>query len=68
MALTNKLRVILLMEADYNYLNKHIFGYEALRALQTEGYLLDEQYNLGESTAEDAKMVSCLTYDISRQL
>ena len=66
--LVNKLRTILLMEADYNHLNKYIFGYEAIRALQTEGYLLDEQYNQGESTAKDAKMDSHLTYDISRQL
>ena len=56
------------MEADYNYLNKYIFGYEALNALQAEGYLLDEQYNQSESTAEDAKMDSQLTYDISCQL
>ena len=33
MALVNKLRAILLMEADYNYLNKYIFGYKALNAL-----------------------------------
>ena len=46
------------MEADYIYLNTYIFGYEALRALQTKGYLLDKQYNQGESTAKDAKMNS----------
>lgn len=67
-ALVNKLRAILLMEADYNYLNKYIFGYEALNSLAAEGYLLDEQYNQGESTAEDAKMDERLTFDISRQL
>ena len=43
-ALVNKLRAILLMEADYNYFNKYIFGYGALK-----------QYNQGESTTEDAK-------------
>ena len=43
MALVNKLGSILLIEGDYNYLNKYIFEYEALRALQTERYLLDEQ-------------------------
>ena len=37
-----KLRDILLMEADYNYLNKYISGYESLNALRAEGYLLDE--------------------------
>ena len=68
MALVNKLCAILLMESDYNYLSKYISGYEALRALETEGYLLDEQYNQGESTAEDARMDSRLTYDIFCQL
>lgn len=68
MALVEKLRSILLMEADFSYLNKWAFGYEALNKLAAEGYMLDDQYNLGESTAEDAAMDNTLTFDLSRQL
>ena len=63
----SKLRSILLMEGDQNYFNKWAFGDEALSTLAKTGYLLDEQYNQGESTAEDACMDSRLTFDLSRQ-
>ena len=53
-ALVSKLRLILLMEGDQNYFNKWAFGDEALSTLVETGYLLNEQYNQGESTAEDA--------------
>jgi len=67
-ALVNKLRAILLMEADYNYFNKWVFGYEALNALMAEGYIPEDQYSQRQSTAEDARLDSRLTFDISRQL
>ena len=67
-ALVNKLRAILLMEADYNFHNKFVFGYQALNALLESGYVPEDQYSQRKSTAEDAKMDSCLTFDISRQL
>ena len=67
-ALVNKLRAILLMEADYNYFNKWAFGYEALNALMAEGYIPEDQYSQRQSTAEDARMDSRLTFDLSRQL
>jgi hypothetical protein len=37
MALVNKLRAILLMEADFNYMNKWIFGHEAINKMYALG-------------------------------
>jgi hypothetical protein len=67
-ALVNKLRAILLMEGDFNYMNKWVFGHEAINKLYTLGYILGDQYSQRESTAEDARMDNRLTMDISRQL
>ncbi len=67
-ALVNKLRAILLMEGDFNYINKWIFGHEAINKLYTLGYVLGGQYSQKESTAEDACMDNRLTMDISHQL
>jgi len=67
-ALVNKLRAILLMEADYNFFNKWVFGHMAINRLYEEGYIPEEQYSQRESTAEDARLDSRLTMDISRQL
>lgn len=66
-ALVNKLRAILLMEGDYNFFNKWIFGYKALDMLYAEGYIPQDQYSQRESTAEDARLDNRLTMDISRQ-
>ena len=67
-ALVNKLRAILLMEADYNFFNKWAFGHQAIGKLYEMGYIPEEQYSQRESTAEDAKMDNRLTTDLSRQL
>ena len=67
-ALVNKLRAILLMEADYNFFNKWVFGYMAINRLYEQGYIPEDQYSQRESTAEDARLDSRLTMDISRQL
>jgi hypothetical protein len=67
-ALVNKLRAILLMEADYNFFNKWVFGHMAINRLYEEGYIPEDQYSQRESTAEDARLDSRLTMDISRQL
>ena len=66
-ALVNKLRAILLMEADYNFHNKWLFGYKAMNVLLENGYIPEEQFSQRESTAEDAKMDTRLTMDLSRQ-
>jgi hypothetical protein len=63
-ALVNKLCAILLMEGDFNYMNKWVFGYEAINKLYTLGYIPEDQYSQKESTAEDARMDNRLTMDI----
>ena len=67
-ALVNKLRAILLMEANFNYMNKWVFGYQAINKMYALGYIPGDQYSQKESTAEDARMDNRLTMDISRQL
>jgi hypothetical protein len=67
-ALVNKLRAILLMEADFNYMNKWVFGYETINKLYALTYIPGDQYCQKESTAEDARMGNRLTMDLSQQL
>ncbi len=67
-ALVNKLRAILLMEADFNYMNRWVFRYQAINKMYALGYIKGDQYSQKESTAEDARMDNQLTMDISRQL
>ena len=67
-ALVSKLRAILLMEADYNFFNKWVFGQHALNRLYHDRYIPDDQYSQRERTAEDARLDSQFTMDISRQL
>ena len=42
-ALMNKLRAILLIEGDYNYFNKWVFGREATNVLYEMGYIPEDQ-------------------------
>ncbi len=44
-ALVNKLRAILLMEADFNYINKWVFGHEAINKMYVLGYVAEDQYS-----------------------
>ncbi len=67
-ALVNKLHAILLMEANFNYMNKWVFGYQAVNKMYALGYIPGDQDSQKESTAEDACMDNQLTMDISRQL
>ncbi len=64
-AILNKLQAILLMEWDFNYINKWVFGHEAINKLYAKGYVPGDQYSQEESTAEDAQMDNRLTIDIS---
>ena len=67
-ALVNKLRAILLMEADFNFHNKLIFGNRMLSLARAEGLIPSEQYSEKESTAEDGTFDKILQADVSRQL
>jgi len=44
-ALVNKLRAILLMEADFNFDNKLIFGKRMLDQARANGIIVPEQYS-----------------------
>ncbi len=67
-ALVTKLRAILLMEGDFNYMNKWIFGKEAISKLYKMGYIPGDQYSQKESTAKDARLNNRLTMDLSRRM
>ncbi len=67
-ALVTKLPAILVMEGDFNYMNKWVFGQEAIYKLYALGYTPGDQYSQKESTAEEARMDNRLTMDISQQL
>ena len=66
-ALVNKLCAILLMEADFNFHNKLIFGKRMLDQARANGVIPAEQYSEKESTAEDGSYDKILQSDISRQ-
>lgn len=67
-AMVSKLRAILLMEAVYNFFNKWVFGYHAINQLYSDGFIPGDQYSQKECTAEDARLDSRFTMDMSRQL
>ena len=67
-ALVEKLWAILLMEADYNFFNKWVFGFKMMDRQYLKNYIPNDQYSQKESTAKDARLDSRFTYDISRQL
>lgn len=68
-ALVNKLRAILLLETDYNFFNKWPLAGTLSTCCTTWAtfYVPAEQYSQRELTAEDARLDSLLTMDISRQ-
>ena len=55
-ALVNKFRAIIVMEADYNFHNKWVFVYQAMNVLLENEYIPKEPFSQQEITAEDAKM------------
>ena len=67
LALVNKLRAILLMEADFNMHNKLHFGSRMLDAARSEGIIPQEQYSDKQSTAEDGTFDKILQGDIAWQ-
>jgi hypothetical protein len=67
MSLVDKLQAILLMEGDFNFFNKWVFGHKAINQLYEMQYVPDDQYSQQESTAEDSKFNNRLTMDLSRQ-
>ena len=66
-AIVTKLRAILLMEADFNYHNKLIFGKRMMDLARRHGIVPEEIFSEKERTAEDAVLAQVLAYDIARQ-
>ncbi len=66
-ALVDKLRAILLMEGNFNFLTKWLFGHVAFNKLYKLGYIWEDQYSKKSSTAEDSKLDNHLTIDLSHQ-
>ncbi len=67
LALVNRLRAILLMEADFNFHNRIIFGRRMLERARAEGLIPEEHFSEKDSTAEDGKFANVLASDIARQ-
>ncbi len=63
-----KLHENLLMEGDFNDMNKWVFGHEVIDKLYALGCIPGDQYSQKESMVEDARINNRLTMDISRQL
>jgi hypothetical protein len=63
----DKLQAILLMEGDFNFFNKWLFGRVVVGKLYEIGYVPEDQYSKKSSTADDSKLDNCLTMDLSRQ-
>ena len=66
-ALVTKLQAILLMEADFNFHNKLIFGNQMLDLARKHGLVPEEVFSKKRQTTEDAVIHQVLAYDIARQ-
>jgi hypothetical protein len=65
--LLDKLCSILLMEADYNAVNKIECGIQMLDNMQKYGLMAEEIFSEAGRTAEDGALAKILFYDIVRQ-
>ena len=65
--LVKKLRSILLMEADFNFCNKAVFGKRMMERVRTAGHTADEIFSDKNRTAEEGSMTKILFYDVLRQ-
>jgi hypothetical protein len=66
--LLSKLRAILLMEADFNAVNKILFGNRMLNQVRQYRLMPEEIFSERQRMAEDRVLAKVLFYDISRQL
>ena len=65
--LISKLRAILLMEADFNFSNKLIYGVRMMDNVREYGFMPEEIYSEKGKTADDGSVAKVLFYDIARQ-
>jgi len=62
--LISKLRSILLMEADFNSMNKIIFGRRMMANVWKYGFMPDEIFSEWNRTAEEGFLAKVLFYDV----
>ena len=62
--LVSKLRVILLMEADFNFSNKMIYGVRMMNNVKKVGWIPEEIYSEKGKTADNGSLAKVLFYDI----
>ena len=67
-SLVTKLRSILLMEADFNFANKTIYGGRMLDNVRKYNLIPEEIFSERNRMAEDRTLAKVLFYDIARQL
>jgi len=65
--LISKLRAILLMEADFNAMNKEVYGIRMLDNARPFKLIPEEIFSEQNRTADDGVLVKTLFYDIARQ-
>jgi hypothetical protein len=65
--LVKKLQSILLMEADFNYANKEIYGIRMMDNVRKYGYMAEEIFSEKGRMADDGSLAKTLFYDIIRQ-
>jgi hypothetical protein len=66
--LVSKLRAILLMEADFNAMNKEVYGVRMLEEARKYKLVLEEIFSEQNCTANDGGLAKTLFYDIACQL
>ena len=64
--LMSKLRAILLMEADFNFLNKIIYGVRMMDNARKYGIMPEEIYSEKNKMADDGTLVKVLLFDIAQ--
>ena len=65
--MVSKLRSILLMEADFNFANKTIFGTRMLGNARKYNLIPEEIFSERNKTADDGTLTKTLFFDLSRQ-
>ncbi len=66
--LVSKLRAILLMEADFNAMNKEVYGVRMLEEAREYKLVPEEIFSERNCTADDGGLAKPLFYDIAHQL
>ncbi len=64
-ARVDKLQTILLMEGNFNFFIKWLFGHVAVSKLYKLGYIPEDQYSKKSSTAEDSNLDNRLMMNLS---